>query len=422
MDFGNKQKFEAENRSVESLNCHRSILANTDWHQISSSLCKWNQPSDTHGLSFTEATNASSSTIGKPVPLNWNPSDSVEKDEIFLSIGPGMLPLSLSHISSDTGFIERAARFSGFVSGTSIDIAEAQTQMNGAGKIEALRNKSKLNDHSSNSGSSIKDQSELESPTTKKRKRNKQEMELNKSQDTAQLPSDTAKDVTDSKQKEEKSSSTIATVKPSGKILKVTGEAHEEDYIHVRARRGQATNSHSLAERVRREKISERMKFLQGLVPGCSKITGKAVMLDEIINYVQSLQRQVEFLSMKLAAVNQRLDCNIESIFSKDLQLFQTRSGSSSAIGFSHDMINHQLHSIHQDLIQIGMPGVMNPTDVFRRELNVQFPSASGYKAAQEIPNGWDNDLQNIVHMTYGNNHILKTQDLNGAPHEGFPL
>ncbi|CAI9773840.1 unnamed protein product [Fraxinus pennsylvanica] len=84
-------------------------------------------------------------------------------------------------------------------------------------------------------------------------------------------------------------------------------KASEEDpkgYIHVRARRGQATDSHSLAERVRREKISERMKALQALVPGCDKITGKALMLDEIINYVQSLQNQVEFLSMKLASVN----------------------------------------------------------------------------------------------------------------------
>lgn len=62
----------------------------------------------------------------------------------------------------------------------------------------------------------------------------------------------------------------------------------------MRARRGQATDSHSLAERVRREKISERMKYLQDLVPGCKKVTGKAVMLDEIINYVQFLQRQVE--------------------------------------------------------------------------------------------------------------------------------
>ncbi|CAJ2641285.1 unnamed protein product [Trifolium pratense] len=85
-------------------------------------------------------------------------------------------------------------------------------------------------------------------------------------------------------------------------------------YIHVRARRGQATDSHSLAERVhcsrvvvfyvRREKISERMKKLQQLVPGCDKVTGKALMLDEIINYVQSLQNQVEFLSMKLTSVN----------------------------------------------------------------------------------------------------------------------
>ncbi|KAK8604000.1 hypothetical protein V6N13_096463 [Hibiscus sabdariffa] len=55
---------------------------------------------------------------------------------------------------------------------------------------------------------------------------------------------------------------------------------------------------------VRRKKISERMKILQCLVPGCEKVTGKALMLDEIINYVQSLQNQVEFLSMRLAAVS----------------------------------------------------------------------------------------------------------------------
>ncbi|KAG0453711.1 hypothetical protein HPP92_025015 [Vanilla planifolia] len=86
------------------------------------------------------------------------------------------------------------------------------------------------------------------------------------------------------------------------------GEENPVGYIHVRARRGQATDSHSLAERVRREKISERMKMLQGLVPGCDKVVGKALMLDEIINYVQSLQNQVEFLSMKLACVNPMLN------------------------------------------------------------------------------------------------------------------
>ncbi|KAL0307980.1 UNVERIFIED_CONTAM: Transcription factor, partial [Sesamum angustifolium] len=69
---------------------------------------------------------------------------------------------------------------------------------------------------------------------------------------------------------------------------------------------------------VRRERISERMRLLQELVPGCNKITGKAMMLDEIINYVQSLQQQVEFLSMKLATVNPELNVDIDRILSKD--------------------------------------------------------------------------------------------------------
>ncbi|CAL5362116.1 unnamed protein product [Camellia sinensis] len=96
-------------------------------------------------------------------------------------------------------------------------------------------------------------------------------------------------------------------------------EPPKQDYIHVRARRGQATDSHSLAERARREKISERMKVLQDLVPGCNKVIGKALVLDEIINYIQSLQHQVEFLSMKLEAVNSRMNSPIEGFPSKDL-------------------------------------------------------------------------------------------------------
>ncbi|KAL4589690.1 hypothetical protein LXL04_002598 [Taraxacum kok-saghyz] len=52
-----------------------------------------------------------------------------------------------------------------------------------------------------------------------------------------------------------------------------------KDYIHVRARRGQATDSHRLAERVRREKIGERMNLLQNLVPNCDKVRMKDVNL-----------------------------------------------------------------------------------------------------------------------------------------------
>lgn len=115
-------------------------------------------------------------------------------------------------------------------------------------------------------------------------------------------------------------SSSAAGDKQAGQIAKPS-EPPKKDYIHVRARRGQATDSHSLAERARREKISERMKILQDLVPGCNKVIGKALILDEIINYIQSLQNQVEFLSMKLEAVNSRMNINptIDGFPAKDL-------------------------------------------------------------------------------------------------------
>ncbi|KAL4586634.1 hypothetical protein LXL04_011275 [Taraxacum kok-saghyz] len=82
------------------------------------------------------------------------------------------------------------------------------------------------------------------------------------------------------------------------------------DVVHVRAKRGEATDSHSLAERMRREKINEKLRRLQDLVPGCYKTMGMSVMLEVIINYVRSLQNQIEFLSMKLSAASMFYDFN----------------------------------------------------------------------------------------------------------------
>ncbi|TYI76981.1 hypothetical protein E1A91_D06G114600v1 [Gossypium mustelinum] len=73
--------------------------------------------------------------------------------------------------------------------------------------------------------------------------------------------------------------------------------APEKPKQRVRARRGQATDPHSIAERLRRVRIAERMKALQELVPNANK-TDKASMLDEIIDYVKFLQLQVKVLSM----------------------------------------------------------------------------------------------------------------------------
>ncbi|KAI3896690.1 hypothetical protein MKW92_009087 [Papaver armeniacum] len=159
-------------------------------------------------------------------------------------------------------------------------------------------------------------------------------------------------------------------------------EAPKEDYVHVRARRGQATNSHSLAERVRREKISERMKLLQDLVPGCDKVTGKALMLDEIINYVQSLQRQVEFLSMKLATVNPDINADIERIMSKDI--LHSRAGGSAILAFAPGLnsSHSQPHLFHQTMLP------MQSTDV----LPLSVPQMSSV---------WVNDdeLQSVLQM-----------------------
>lgn len=112
----------------------------------------------------------------------------------------------------------------------------------------------------------------------------------------------------------------------------VNDEEEKLPYVHVRARRGQATDSHSLAERARREKINARMKLLQELVPGCSKISGTALVLDEIINHVQSLQRQVEFLSMRLATVNPRIDFDIDSLLAAQLAGISMDSNSQSML------------------------------------------------------------------------------------------
>ncbi|ESQ34211.1 hypothetical protein EUTSA_v10008699mg [Eutrema salsugineum] len=91
------------------------------------------------------------------------------------------------------------------------------------------------------------------------------------------------------------------------------------DVVHVRAKRGQATDSHSLAERVRREKINEKLKCLQDLVPGCYKTMGMAVMLEVIIDYVRSLQNQIEFLSMKLSVASAYYDLNSLDIEPTDM-------------------------------------------------------------------------------------------------------
>ncbi|XP_042061054.1 transcription factor bHLH130-like [Salvia splendens] len=65
----------------------------------------------------------------------------------------------------------------------------------------------------------------------------------------------------------------------------------------IRAKRGCATHPRSIAERVRRTKISEKMKKLQDLFPNIDKQTSTADMLDLAVQYIKDLQGQVETLT-----------------------------------------------------------------------------------------------------------------------------
>lgn len=65
----------------------------------------------------------------------------------------------------------------------------------------------------------------------------------------------------------------------------------------IRAKRGCATHPRSIAERVRRTRISEKMKKLQDLFPNMDKQTSTADMLDLAVQYIKDLQTQVDTLT-----------------------------------------------------------------------------------------------------------------------------
>lgn len=94
----------------------------------------WDQPSTSHNLGFSDNnvqhnTNTSNAlgnrTVGlgplRPsldsmVGMGWTPPNAMLKG-MFIPDAPGFLPQSLAHFPADSGFIERAARYSCFSSG-----------------------------------------------------------------------------------------------------------------------------------------------------------------------------------------------------------------------------------------------------------------------------------------------------------------
>ncbi|XP_073034720.1 uncharacterized protein [Primulina eburnea] len=213
----------------------------------------------------------------------------------------------------------------------------------------------------------------------------------------------------------------------NSKVKTTAPDLEKTDYIHVRARRGQATDSHSLAERVRREKISERMKYLQDLVPGCNKIIGKAGLLDEIINYVQSLQRQVEFLSMKLAVINPRMDFGVDNLLTKEM--LPVLISDIHAISVSADMVNpapFQFNSLAQGVPFSRLETGVNPSDD-TVERTVNAPVSLLQEITHELLDSshlnqfhysnWDSEL---IHNLYGLEYQQERSPYTPQPFTGY--
>ncbi|CAH2061272.1 unnamed protein product, partial [Thlaspi arvense] len=130
-----------------------------------------------------------------------------------------------------------------------------------------------------------------------------------------------------------------------------TAAAPPQSRTKVRARRGQATDPHSIAERLRRERIAERMKALQELVPNGNK-TDKASMLDEIIDYVKFLQLQVKVLSMSRLGGAASVSSQISEAGGTHGNASSAVSGGNQTAGNSNDgltMTEHQVAKLMEE-------------------------------------------------------------------------
>ncbi|KAG9128912.1 hypothetical protein Leryth_009673 [Lithospermum erythrorhizon] len=346
-----------------------------------------------HGNNST--TNSCYSTpMNSPPKLNLTMMD----HQMRANLGDLLFPGSLAPIVPEPGFAERAARYSCF--GNNGRNGESPVEVSGYQRmvVEEYKNvslslqedKSSLSDH--NDGNSRKRKS------------------VSKGKGKDVHSSISIKEDNDAAEKNELSAKRSKTEdNEKGKDGTENGNKKEnkddqKDYIHVRARRGQATDAHSLAERVRREKISQKMKFLQDLVPGCNKVTGKAVMLDEIINYVQSLQGQVEFLSMKLATINPGMEVNIEALLSSKDMLHSRASlpngpfpshNSASAYPFQ----SQQVPSLHAAIPNVSeMPLLPSLIDsAMGRSRSMQEPLGNYSEVTTQASSVWEDDLQSVV-------------------------
>ncbi|CAN6999070.1 hypothetical protein IGI04_019603 [Brassica rapa subsp. trilocularis] len=106
-------------------------------------------------------------------------------------------------------------------------------------------------------------------------------------------------DISPASKRSREFSSQLKEEQMSGDVSGMMEDRLLEDSVpfRVRAKRGCATHPRSIAERVRRTRISDRIRRLQELVPNMDKQTNTADMLDEALQYVKALESQIQELT-----------------------------------------------------------------------------------------------------------------------------
>ncbi|XP_010240811.1 PREDICTED: transcription factor PIF3 isoform X2 [Nelumbo nucifera] len=125
------------------------------------------------------------------------------------------------------------------------------------------------------------------------------------------------------------------------------------------AKRSRAAEVHNLSERRRRDRINEKMRALQELIPNCNKVD-KASMLDEAIEYLKTLQLQVQIMSMGsgLCMPPMMLPPGMQHLHMPHLAHFSPMGvgmgmGMGMGLGFGMGMVDMSSGSSGRPLIQV---------------------------------------------------------------------
>ncbi|KAL8062437.1 hypothetical protein ABFX02_02G147100 [Erythranthe guttata] len=177
-----------------------------------------------------------------------------------------------------------------------------------------------------------------------------------------------------------------------------TGKRKGNRESSVSTKRSRAAAIHNQSERKRRDKINQRMKTLQKLVPNSSK-SDKASMLDEVIEHLKQLQGQLSIMS--------RMNMTSPMMLPLAMQHQQQQLHQMSMMGMGMGMAGMGMGVNVMDINAItlaaaaaaaaGMPPVIHPSAAFNKPWDSRNPGdclptdpLSAFLACQSQPTTMD--------------------------------